>query len=199
MRRLWAAVLLPFVSGCVVVYSIAPVVPDSASVLDERLLGSWQTTNDTGHPESAMLARAESGYAILYVSDHGDSSRFNGRLGRIGGRWILDLSPGGEAAGMARLWGSFMVPTHLALVLEIREPEVDVATLQGDSVLAGLRAGRLHLAYFELPNGDVVLTGSSAELAAGLEEYLTWPGGLGPFGIWRRIKASPAPHDPPPR
>ncbi len=199
MRRLCALLLAPFVAGCVVVHSIQPVVADSAAALDERLLGSWVTVDDTGHPESATLARAESGYTILYVGDHGDSSRFNGRLGRIGGRWILDLSPGGESLEMARRWGSFMLPTHLALVLDIREPEVDVAVLQGDSVLAGLHTGRLRMTYFELPNGDVVLTGSSAELAAGLAEYLAWPGGLGPIGTWRRIDDSPAPQGPSPR
>ena len=65
-------------SGCVL--SVESVIPESAAILDDRLLGTW---GEVSGSDRAVVSRgAENSYAIEYTAD-GKVSRFAARLGRL--------------------------------------------------------------------------------------------------------------------
>ena len=125
--------------GCV--YSVESVITDSSAAFDARLLGDWK---EVGGSEHAVVTRsARNGYTIEYGSD--DSvSRYAARLGRLGNRLILDVSvPPEDSSPTAS--GQLPIAWHVVYALDVGEREIRVAPIEGDSLAAAIRAGRIRL------------------------------------------------------
>ena len=179
-------------SGCV--YSVEPVITESGATFDARLLGAWE---EVGGSDRAVVTRSgRNGYAIEYVS--GDTARYEARLGGLGDRLILNVSvPPEEGEGSPTPSGGPPVAWHLAFALDIGGDEIRVALIDGDSLAAAIRAGRVrldaHTRSAKCPQNcapsALVLHSATADLRAALGPYLASPGALEAPSAFRRAPA----------
>jgi hypothetical protein len=174
---LWLAVMM---SGCVL--SIDPVIPESGALLDERLIGNWEQASGG---DLAVVSRGTGGtYLIEYTSD-GRVSWFEARLGRLGKRLVLDVWPAPPDSLQHQHDASLMVPGHVLFSLDIGSDLVQIAPLEGDSLLEALRSGRVRLVHRE-SRDRLILQGTTAQLRAALTPYLERPGAFDEPETWRR-------------
>src|SRR5829696_8824030 len=184
--------------GCV--YSVESVITESSVTFDPRLLGAWE---EVGGSDRAVVSRsASNSYAIEYAS--GDTARYEARLGRLGDRLILDVSIPPEC-GSPKRPGEPATARHLAFVLGVGEDEIRAAPIDGDSLAAAIRAGRVrldaHARSAFCPRlcapADLIVDSTTEELRAALGPYLERAGSLEPPIIFRRAprarNAAPAP------
>jgi hypothetical protein len=108
-----------FMSGCVL--SVEPVISESVATFDPRLLGSWE--ENSGSDRAVVSRAAENEYAIEYTSD-GKVSRFQARLGRLGGRTVLDVWPAPRDSDLPQPYADLMVVGHLLLALDVGTDEI---------------------------------------------------------------------------
>ena len=168
-------------AGCVV--SIEPAVPESEATFDARLVGSWENGS-----ERAVIARAgASGYAIEYTTAKGDSGRFQGRIGRLGERLVLELRPVPREREVREPYDGLFVAGHLLLALDVGADELRIALLRPDSLLAALTSGGVRASHSRADE-RVILRGTSAELRAALAAYAARAGAWGEPDVWRRVK-----------
>jgi hypothetical protein len=186
--------------GCV--YSVESLITDSSAAFDARLLGDWK---EVGGSEHAVVTRsARNGYTIEYGSD--DSvSRYAARLGRLGNRLILDVSvPPEDSSPTAS--GQLPIAWHVVYALDVGEREIRVAPIEGDSLAAAIRAGRIRLdahARSAFCPGmcaptDLILDGTTEELRATLGPYLERAGSLEPPNVFLRAPRARNAAPPPP-
>ena len=185
-RRFLTVVALVDAAGCTNVYSFSPAVPDSAAVLDARLVGKWVTTDSDGTSQYAIVTQTETrDYRIRLIGEDGDTNVVAGRLGHLADRWLLDLSPDENSRAIYRLGG---IPIHQQVVLELSDSTIRAAGFDGDSLKSFLlNRPTPALAYAITPRRDVLLTDSTPELARGLASYARRPNVLTAWGIYRRL------------
>lgn len=180
LRGVGMACLVVVLSACVL--SVEPVVPESAATFDARLLGAWQADDAS---DRAVVSRAAGNtYAIEYTSNH-HVGRFEGRLGQLGARVVLDVWPVPRDGEIARPYDDVLLPVHFLLVLDIGADEVRTRTLDHAALLATLDAGQVGLAHGET-RSKLVLHGNTEPLRAALGPYLEHPGALAEPALWRR-------------
>lgn len=184
-------------TGCVL--SIEPVVPATAAIFDLRLLGTWE---EVGGKDIAVVTQApdhEDLYRIEYTAG-GSTSRFDGRLGRLGDRLVLDVWPAPGDGDLPSAYSSTLLAGHLLVALDLGTDEVRVARLEPDPLAAALRAGPAVLTH-RRSGDDLVLQGTTGELRSALSAHLARPGALTDAGVWRRARrprvAPPRPVDVP--
>ena len=177
------AALASLLAACVV--SGEPVVDAADATFDPDLLGTWA---EVGGTDTALVRRAASGgYAIEYSSD-GHAGRFEARLGRIGGRKVLDLWPAPRTGELPEPYTNLLLAAHLAVFLDVRGDEARIVLLAPDSMRTEVRAHPER--WPRAVSGDrVVLGGSTAELRAALASYVARPGTLGTPTVFRRVGA----------
>jgi len=179
LRGLLALSLL--LTGCVV--STDAVVPESEAMFDPRLLGAWE---EVGGTDRAVVSRAAANtYAIAYTNDKGKTGRFEGRLGRMGERPVLDVWPTPREHDIPDPYGSSLLPGHVLLALDIDTNRVNVATLEPDSLAAALRSGAVRLTY-EQSEDRLLLRATTRELRSSLQGFLARPGAWRKPDAWRR-------------
>src|SRR5262249_2826088 len=115
-------------TGCVL--SIDPVVSESNATFDQRLLGNWEEVSGS---DRALVSRADGNtYSIEWRGD-GNVARLMARLGRLGGRPILDVWPAPREADVKAPYADLLVAGHLILSLDIGGGEIPAATPQPPS------------------------------------------------------------------
>jgi hypothetical protein len=122
-RLLILAVSLVLAPGCLVV-TVNPTHDRAALVWEPALLGSWQNTEDNA---SLVIERGEwQSYRIRYELPI-ESGDLAGHLTTIGKARYLDLMP---AQGQDR--GSFLVPVHVTLRVELEKDRLVLSGLSYD-------------------------------------------------------------------
>ena len=184
-------------------FSVESLITESDVTFDPRLLGAWEEVNGS---DRAVIARSgRNGYAIDYGpgrtggwfwESRDTLKRFEARLGRLGDRLILGVLVPPEE-GAPKPDGEPLILLHFMSVLEIGEDEVRWALIDGDSLTAALRAGRVRLAYTRSDNSDdsripaeLTLHGTTEELRAALGLYLASPGALREWSVFRRVRGA---------
>jgi hypothetical protein len=110
-------------SGCLVV-SVNPIHDREALAWEPGLVGSWRSADDN---TTVTIERGEwQSYRIRYVHPI-ETGELTGHLTRIGKSLYLDVMP---ARGEDR--GSFLVPVHVALRVELTEDRLEVTALSYD-------------------------------------------------------------------
>ena len=170
--------------GCVM--SIEPVVAGPDATFDARLVGEWE---EVGGSDRAVVTRGTGDTYLIDYTD-GETGRFEGRLGRLGDRWILDVSPAPRDGEVSEPYKEMLIPAHMIFAIDIATDTVRMAGIVGDSLVAALRTGRLRLAHARI--GDrLVLQGTTAELRAALGPLLARPGMVEPPSAFRRARRAP--------
>lgn len=177
-----ALALVSILQGCPL--SVEPAITQSEAVVDARVLGTWQ---EAGGSDRAIVTRSgDNAYAIEY-STEGRSGRFHGRLGQVGGRTILEVTPAPRRGEMPEPYAELLVPGYLAYVLDIHEAEIRVALPQSDSLAAVLPpAGSTRLRVRQMGH-RLLIQGTTAQWRAVLASYLARPGVHGAPTVFRRV------------
>lgn len=171
-------------SGCVM--STDAVVAERDALLDDRLIGTWKELDGD---DSAVVTR-DSGnvYLIAYSSEIGTGS-FTGRLGRLGGRLVMDFAPAPRGNEVPQAYENYLLPCHVLLTLEIAPDSLRIAALDRDSLHAGIESGRVRLAHGEV-RSRVMLHATGDEFRAAIGPWLSQPGSLTAEAVWRRRPAT---------
>jgi hypothetical protein len=168
------------------VLSVYPVIPESGAIFDPRLLGTWE---EAAGSDRAVVSRAvENAYAIEYTSE-GKVSRFEARLGRLGERLVLDVSPAAPDSDQPQHYAGLLLPGHMLLALDVRPDEVGVEALEPDSLLGALRSGQVRLVH-QRSQERLILQGTTEQLRAALGPYLGRSGVLSAPDTWRRARTA---------
>jgi hypothetical protein len=193
IRAACLALLAPALAGCGSVLTIAPVITEAEAERDPGLLGRWLADDDT---EIAIRAGEGNAYIIEYSPAAGGESgasddlspapaRFEGYLGHLGTRLVLDVRPLFTAP---EPYDALMIPGHLLFVIDaIDGDRLEVRTLEIEAVMTRLRRGELALPYTVQPaTGEpgeedsaperLLLHGRTGDLRAALERHLGSPG-----------------------
>ena len=174
--------------GCV--YSVESVITESSGTFDPRLLGDWK---EVGSSDRAVVTRsARNGYTIEYRSND-TVSRYEARLGRLGNRLLLDVSVPAEGEP-SKPSGESSTAWHLSFALDVGEDEIRAALIDGDSLGAAIRAGRVrldaHTRSTKCPEmcapSALILHSATEDLRAALGPYLATAGALAPPSVFRR-------------
>lgn len=175
------AALMPALTGCVL--SIDPVVPDSMAIFDPRLIGSWQEEDGTTR---ATVRRAEGNtYHIDYVSGR-DTSRYVARLGRLGEQMVLDVRYR-PSQDDGRSDDDLMVAGHLLLSVDIGTDMLRTRLIDSDTLGTAIRNGVVPLPATR-SDKNLVLLGTTPQLRAALQPYLSRPGAWDDPATWKRVR-----------
>ncbi len=175
MRRIRLLPLCAALAACVNIQSLDTAVPQSAAVMEPRLLGEWVVVNGNGKREYAsVLDAGRSEYRIRYIDERNDTSLMIGRLGRFDRRWLLDLKPTGDGERIISKFNGVLA--HGQVVLEMSDSGMRATVFNGDSLKRALTANQApYLGYLITPGGDVLLTDSAPRLYQGLLRYARRP------------------------
>jgi hypothetical protein len=179
-----AILLIAGLSACVI--SVEPFITESGATFDARLVGHW--TLDDGSDSAVVTRGAGNDYRISYTTGRDSmarTGRFDGRLGLLGNRTVLDVWPAPADGEIPEPYSDAMIPGHQLLGVDIHGDEVRLTLLDADTLRAALEAGTVRLASTYTKN-QLVLRGSTAELQRSLADYLSRPGALGSEGKWQR-------------
>jgi len=179
-------------TGCVL--SIDPFIPESGATFDARLVGAWQEVPGSDY---AVIAGTEhGGYSIQYTSD-GKTGAFEGRLGRLADRLVLDAWPVPGQRDLPEPYATVLIAGHVLFSLDVTPDEIRLSPLDADAMLKALRAGDLRMGYSSTAD-RLVLLSATPQTRAELERYVSRPGAFGESSAWRRTTTRrPGPVEPP--
>ena len=115
--------------GCVL--SLDPVILESNSTYDSRLLGRWEQASSS---DRVVVSDGEdNSYVIEYTSDK-QVGKFQARLGVLEDRQVLDIWPAPGEEVQEQPEAGLRVSGHLLLAIEIDQDEISVAAFEPDPV-----------------------------------------------------------------
>lgn len=181
------AALATLLTACVI--SIEPAIPESESVFEPALIGTW-VAEDGG--ETATISDAgDGGYLIDYVDAEGKEGQFAGRVGWLGDRLLLEVTPVLPDAGASDGYEALILPGRAQFVVAIEEGVLRAQALELDTVRELLRSDATpmpHLADAHGSDAEIVLTGTTTELRDWLSRFLQVPEALADPGVWRQVR-----------
>ena len=149
-------------TGCTpVTVSLNPLVGDKDAVSEPAIAGTWQSTDGGGH--LVIRATGPTEYEVVEPKDdpEGEES-FRMRLIRINGEILADMSPE-KTVGL---------PVHWIFRVRLTGDRLRLALFNSAWLRSEITGpgGPAH-AVLEDDDGDVVLTGSTAELQSFVRRY----------------------------
>ena len=176
MRTLLLALLL-ILPGCGDLLSVHPLA--STGVMDGSLPGEWLCAEKDC--KGSVLVRAEEGYYdIIWIPGEADGEplRLQGRLVKIGSRFVMDLVTAKRA--------DLAIPGHFFMLLEKSGEGLKFHWLDSDWLRkqAAGPEGVAHLMVDDKP----ILTGGSAALQAFLLKFGLDPKATAGNMVFRRVK-----------
>jgi len=191
LKATWV-LCLNVLTACVL--SIEPVIPESAGIVDDRLLGTWKEVD--GGDQVVISRTTSTAYSLTYTDSKGKVGWFDARLGRLGQHLLLDVRPAESNSARDVPEAGAMIRGHLAVAIDFTGDSARIATLQPDSLRAALAQRTVRLSH-RIGDDQLILTGTTDELRRELTRYLDRAGSLDAPGTWLRI-AGPAAGTPPP-
>jgi len=179
------------VTSCVL--SVDDVVPPSDSVYDPALIGVWEGTwEGESAPARAVVSDADGrSYVIDYTEASGErTGSFQARLGRLGGRLVLEVWPAGDP-GETPVQDDLAVPGHMVFVVDSVAAGIRLSAFDQDSVQRALERGTLRLPSRTL-EGRTILLGETDTLRAALGPLVARGALLAEAGTWRRVSDTTA-------
>ena len=157
-------------------YHIESAIPDSQAAYDPTLVGTWITAD----LDTAILASSGAGYHITYAEHNGSRSELVGRTGTLGSLSVLEVWPrfGDDDEG----WPM----GRLLMVLTRSGDTLRTALVKVDSLRTAMASGAVRTPHL-MHGGDVILTGTTAEVSRALAAALGKSGMLDEAEPWHRV------------
>jgi hypothetical protein len=165
--------------------SVDAVVTGAAATFDQRLIGNWVDADDAD-TRVTVTRESPTSYRIMFTDD-GKTGKFEGRLGRLGTRTVLDVWPEPADSEIAEQYHGSLIPAHVLFVVEIGADQVTAAALSTDSLRASIKAGRVKLDTIRA-NRQLILSGSTPALRAALATHIARPGALDKPATFKRVR-----------
>jgi len=169
-------------SGCVL--SIDPVISESNSTYDSRLLGKWEQASSS---DRAVVSKGKDNTYLIEYTNVKQTGRFQARLGMLGGRQVIDIWPALSEEDQEQPEAGLLVAGHVIFTIEIDQDEITVAAFEPDPLLVSIRADGVKVPYRQHEN-QLILTGTTEELRSTLGPYLSRAEVLSEPSVWRREK-----------
>ncbi|WP_338238223.1 hypothetical protein [Persicobacter diffluens] len=148
--------------------SVQPLFNEQDLETNDQFLGLWSTTDFSEQWE--VREEGKNSY-LLYCLDDSSPMVLKGHLLKIAGEWFLDIFPSEEQIGTA---GLLFLPMHSFYKVEIGELNLKVfAPDETQWRLYMQQAKGRGLAHTFLPEGQLLLTASPAELQKFIRKYPT--------------------------
>ena len=134
MRAIGALLLCLLMCGCVV--SVQPVVSPASATFDARLVGRWAEVDGK---DRIVVSRGDANtYEIQYTDGDGKVGHFEGQLGRLGQRTVLDVQPSArESSPMPE--GPSLIRGHIIYVVAIAADSVRMQLLNPKALRAAIK------------------------------------------------------------
>lgn len=168
-------VILPLVAMALVltacVPSLHPLYTAETMVFREELIGIWKEKPQ--EEEGWTFSKGENNVFSVTISEKEESSKFEGRLVKLGETLFLDLFPSNEPINQAKLgllYRSSLIPGHLILKVKLGA-KLELQMLEPDKLKEFLAASPKALAHTELEKDYLVLTASTEELQAFMKKH----------------------------
>ena len=159
------------------VYHIESAIPASGRQFNQRLLGTWITSNR----DTAVVTARGDGYRITYADHDGSRTELVGVTGTVGTRSVLEVWPHfGDDEEDGWPMG------RMLFALTESGDTMTTASVDVDSLQAALRAGELRTPYLRRKD-DLIVTGTTSEVSAAFGAALARPGMLETPESWRRV------------
>src|SRR5256885_8196445 len=128
----WCRVLALFaITGCGF-GSVSPIIPDDAAKADPKLIGTWR---DSSSQEGAVISwDGTTGYKILYTENNGKTAHFLAKLGTVGTRRVLDVSPDELPDDISDLYKGLLLPLHTPVFIDSVGTVLRFRMIDADSV-----------------------------------------------------------------
>jgi len=155
--------------------------PDMVS--EPGIVGTW--TDSTGKGWVDIKATGPAVYRVMMRDDSGRIGMFQGLLGRLDGRLVLDVQPNVTALDVPETYMGMLQAMHTFVLLDSVGEHPRFRILDTDSLKKYLVA---HPAAVRADTfgGGVILEGPPRQLQAFLRVYLQRPGVASPSGEMRR-------------
>lgn len=159
--------------------SISPFVSADDQEFDPALLGRWQSIEST---EFALISGDSiRGYEIAYVDEDGARGRFDARLGRLGGRRVLDIVPVElDLSREGPVFESLILRLHSFVIVDSVSPtDLFWRAVDADSLRAVLAREPSALAH-TAPHGEEgpIITAPTVDVRRFFDAVLRQPGNL---------------------
>lgn len=146
--------------------SVNPFFTEKDVVFDARLVGEWQSKEDSDEPETWTFEQGENkAYKLTVREKKGKEGKFAARLFKLKNEHFLDLIPTDceLAPDQADLVAASMFPGHLLLRVPQLEPELHIAYCDYEWLEKHLKSKPKALTHHR-EDDRLVLTASTREL-----------------------------------
>lgn len=161
-------------AGCVP--SINPFYTEKDLAFDATIVGSWRPkdSKESSKEVWAFAKKGEKSYELKQTDEDGLKAVFHAHLFRIKEHTFLDISLSKvEDEIKINAWAGFtLIPGHLLLKVEKSDSVFKIAAMNPDSLKKLLKKNPGLISHRLLDEGNVVLTGSTAELQKFILDHL---------------------------
>jgi len=160
-----------FLAGCVTT-AVHPFYRAGDVIQDSALLGAWKSTDDKN---SWTFSPGDGKSYKVVIADGDQSAECVGHLFKIGDERFLDLYPA-EQALEAKLqdnpYGLGLIPVHVLFRIRATQPRLAMSGLELEWLKELLKREPQSTPHAILPDGRVVLTGTTETLQAFIKQHL---------------------------
>jgi hypothetical protein len=125
----WIGLLLCLAGGCV--RSIQPILKDNQLITNDQLLGSWVTSDGTGHGEISP-GDTPKVYKLLYTDKDGKTANLLISLGKVGDLTIAQSTVGDPLPDASDICKLHLLPLYSFALIKQATPTQIVMKLMDD-------------------------------------------------------------------
>ena len=151
--------------------SLHPLYTAETIVFREELIGIWKEKPQ--EEDGWTFSKGENNVYSVTIAENEESSKFEGRLVKLGETLFLDLFPSGEPikkANLGTLYRASLIPGHLILKVKLGA-KLELQVLDPEKLKEFLAASPKALAHTEVEKDYLVLTASTEELQAFVKKH----------------------------
>jgi hypothetical protein len=181
----WIGLMLCLAGGCV--RSIQPILKDDQVITDDRLLGSWVSSDGTGHGEITPGDTPKS-YKLRYIDDKdGKVSEVLIRVGKVGDMTLAQSTIAGPPTDSGDLYNMHLLPVYcFALIKEMSPTRIVIKMMDDDWLGKYVKAHPDELATTKVDKDSLLITATTDDLQAFLIRHEKDDGAYGDDGLFVR-------------
>ncbi len=158
---------------------LQPLFTDQQLTFEPGIVGAW---SDAAEGTTYYFHQREGKkYAIILCGPEGDTARYVGSLGRLDGKRYLDTYPDSGPDDF------HFLPIHIFSALSLRGDTMTMATVNSRHIQRLIESKKISVPH-SMSDGEVILTGSTAELQQLIRRIAPDSGAFSTPNVLVRIK-----------